>query len=197
MLLKFIKTTVIGGLLFLVPIVLLIVILEKALNIAKRVVGPLVNYFPDKPVLGIAIATLIAAVLLLILSFIAGLIGQTKAGQSFAGWIEKVLLSKMPGYLMVRGIVSDMAHVNELQGGTEQKSVLVRIEDAWQIGVVVDELATGELAVFVPGAPSPISGSLYFLTPDRVRPSGLTMAEATGILRRVGKNSSEHIRIGP
>ncbi|MEC5386641.1 DUF502 domain-containing protein [Uliginosibacterium sp. H3] len=197
MLMKFIKTTIIGGLLFLVPVVLLIVIFEKALNIAKHVVGPLVTHFPDKPVLGVAIATLIAAALLLVVSFIAGLIGQTKAGQDFVGWIEKVLLSKMPGYLVVRGIVSDMTHIDELQDNPNRKSVLVRIEDAWQIGVVVDELSTGELAVFVPGAPSPLSGSLYYLTPERVRPSGLTFGEATNILRRIGNGSAEHLKIGP
>ena len=38
---NFLKTTVLGGVLFLVPVVVLIAILEKALGVAKKVVVPL------------------------------------------------------------------------------------------------------------------------------------------------------------
>ncbi len=194
-LLRFIKATVIGGVLFMVPIIILIMTLEKGMLIASKFVAPLAAHFPDKPLLGMTAATLAAALVLLILSFLAGLAAQTAIGQKFVVWLEKVFLSKLPGYVMFRGVVGDMSNgMDTLAGESKVRTVFVSIEDAWQIGFLMDTLASGELAVYVPGAPSPMSGSLYFMGPDRVRESSLTVFEAQAMLRRIGKGSSEAIQ---
>jgi uncharacterized membrane protein len=194
-LLQFIKATVVGGLLFLVPIIILVMTLEKGMHLAGKFVTPLVAHFPDKPVLGMTAASLAAAVVLIILSFVAGLAAQTAGGQKFVAWLEKVFLSKMPGYMMFRGMVGDMSNSMEtLAGGSKARTVFVSIEDAWQIGFVMDTLPSGEVAVYVPGAPSPFSGSLYFMAPDRVRDCSLSVFEAQGLLRRLGSGASETVK---
>lgn len=193
-LLDFIKTTIVGGILFLVPVVLLIVLLEKAVAVAEQVVGPVAGHFPNAPVLGVAGVTLAAVLLLVVVSFIAGLAAKTHAGRRFVGWIEHVFLSKMPGYMLVRHTVDDLAQsVALLEREPKERSVLVRIDDTWQLGIVVDTFASGTLAVFVPGAPSPLSGSLVFVAPDLVRPSGLTVQEASGVLKRLGVGAAARL----
>ena len=194
-LIRFIKATVVGGLLFMVPIIILVMTLEKGMLLASKVVAPLVAHFPEKPVLGMTAATLAAAVMLLLLSFLAGLAAQTANGQKFVAWLEKVFLSKMPGYVMFRGMVGDMSHgMDKLSGESKVKTVFVSIEECWQIGFWMDTLASGELAVYVPGAPSPLSGSLYFMAPDRVRECHLTVLQAQNLLRRIGGEASELIK---
>jgi hypothetical protein len=44
------------------------------------------------------------------------------------------------------------------------KVVLARIEDAWQLAMLVEWVDATHAAVFVPGAPDPKSGSVYRLT---------------------------------
>lgn len=194
-LLRFIKATVVGGLLFMVPIIILIMTLEKGMLIASKFVAPLAAHFPDKPVLGMTAATLAAALVLLVLSFFAGLAAQTASGQKFVVWLEKVFLSKLPGYVMFRGVVGDMSNgMDTLAGESKVRTVFVSIEEAWQIGFLMDTLASGELAVYVPGAPSPLSGSLYFMAPDRIRECNLTVFEAQAMLRRIGKGAAEAIQ---
>ena len=46
---------------------------------------------------------------------------------------------------------------------------LARIEDAWMLSFVVERHASGLLTVFVPSAPTPAAGSVYYLTEDRVQ----------------------------
>lgn len=192
---EFTKTTVIGGLLFLVPVVLLVVLLEKAVAIAAKLVVPVAAYFPDQPWLGVTSATLIAIVLLLVLSFGAGLFARTRTGNRFGEWIEEVVLSRLPGYVLIRGMVDDLrTSFAALETDKEQRSVFVMLDDGWQLGIMIEELPTGRLVVFVPGAPSPLSGSLYFMLPDRVRPSGLTVSDTASLLQRLGRGSTERLR---
>lgn len=53
--LKIIKATFLGGILFLVPLVVLLIILEKGYGIIQKVTLPLVSHMPRVHVLGIAI----------------------------------------------------------------------------------------------------------------------------------------------
>jgi uncharacterized membrane protein len=68
--------------------------------------------------------------------------------------------------------------------------VLPQIEDAWQGAFRVERLEGGHVAVFVPGAPNPLSGSLYFMTQDRIKAVDIPAAGAMKCLRRVGAGSS-------
>jgi uncharacterized membrane protein len=138
--------------------------------------------------------TITAILCLVLLSILAGVIARTRGAQGFVGWIETVILSRMPGYTMYRGMVGDMTQsMNSLERSSDAQAILARIEDAWQIGFVTDTMENGDLAVFIPGAPSPLSGSLYFLPRDRVRDSGLTVTDATAVLRRIGIGSGKRL----
>jgi uncharacterized membrane protein len=68
--------------------------------------------------------------------------------------------------------------------------VLAQIEDAWQIAFLVERLEGGHMAVFVPGAPNPLSGSVYFMTQDRIKAVDIPASVAMKCLRRVGAGSN-------
>jgi uncharacterized membrane protein len=84
-----------------------------------------------------------------------------------------------------------IAGVGEGRGGTV---ILVRIEDAWQIGFLMERMEDGQVVVFVPGAPGVSSGSVYFMTPERIRPLDVPMSQAVSCLRRLGRGSAALIR---
>jgi len=194
-LLRFVKTTLVGGLLFLVPVVLLLVIVEKALAVVAKLIRPLAGHFPDTPVLGLTAVTLAASFALLVVSFVAGLVATTQAGRSAVAWIERVFLSRMPGYLMFRSAVGDMSeNLETLYGRQDHQAVLVPTGESWQLGFVVDDSAPKFVSVFIPGAPSALSGNVCFIERERLRPSGLSIHEAGGILKRIGIGSAERLK---
>jgi uncharacterized membrane protein len=179
-LLHFIRTTLVGGILFLVPIVVLIVILDKALEFAHRFSDPLAARFP---VLAVHTPILLATLLLVVVCFLLGLLARVGPAQMGVAWLEKTILSKLPGYAFLKGAgESVLGH----EGQAPYPVVLARIEDAWQFGFVIEKLAGGHLAVFVPDAPNPLSGSVYLMGPDRVRHTEIPVAAALKCLRQLG-----------
>ena len=149
-LIKFLKVTMVGGLLFLVPVVLLIVILEKGFLIARGLIKPVVAHIPDLPLLGVPGTTLAAILCLVLLSIIAGFIARTSGAQSFVNWIETVILSRMPGYTMFRSMAGDMTqNMSSLETSGHAHAILARIEDAWQIGFITDTMENGGIAVLI------------------------------------------------
>ena len=81
---KFLKTTIIGGLLFLVPVVAVVMIVGKALSVMQAVAEPVAEVLPIDSLGGVAIVNVIAAVVVLLLSFLAGLLARTKPARKFA-----------------------------------------------------------------------------------------------------------------
>ena len=189
--LQLLRTTLVGGILFLVPIIAVVIVLEKALELAHKLVAPLAKHLPGESVLGLRTPVLLAIALLVLFCFIAGLFARTALAQRSVHWLESSVLQNVPGYEFFKS-------VGESFLGVESKAahpvVLARIEDAWQLAFLIERLADGHVAVFVPGAPNPHSGSIYFMTEDRIKPIGIEPTAALKCLKRLGVGSSELLR---
>jgi uncharacterized membrane protein len=68
--------------------------------------------------------------------------------------------------------------------------VFVPMEGGWQFGVQTEALSNGLVSIFVPGAPNPHSGSVFFFSTDTVRPAGIKLAAGLNCLRRCGAGAS-------
>jgi uncharacterized membrane protein len=179
-LLHFVRTTLVGGVLFLVPIIVLIVIFGKALKFAHRLSDPLAARFPVLPE---HTPVLLASLVLVMVCFVLGLVAMSRPARAAVAWLEDTLLSMIPGYTFLKGAGES---VLGLEGQAPYPVVLARIEDSWQFGFVIEKLAGGHVAVFIPDAPNPLSGGVYFMGPDRVRPTEVPVAAALKCLRRLG-----------
>jgi uncharacterized membrane protein len=186
-LLHFFQTTLVGGVLFLVPIVVLIIVLNKALAIARKIVDPLAARLPFESLVGLQTPQILAIALLVIFCFVAGLFATTALAKRGVNWLESAVLSNVPGYQFLKSMGESLLGVDNEPA---PEVVLARIEDAWQIAFLVERLEHGHVAVFVPGAPNPRSGSVYLMTEDRIKPAGIPPAAALKCLTRLGAGSS-------
>ena len=184
---SFVRTTLVGGILFLLPIIVLIMVLGKAQNITSRIMAPMVERMPVQSVAGVAVAKILAIGALALFCFLAGLFAQTRFARRSVGWLERGLLSKLPGYNLLKGISESLAG---FETDHRQEVVLARIEDSWQIGFLMERLEKDHYAVFVPGAPSIWSGSVYFMTEERFHRINISRAEAMKCLGRLGEGTS-------
>jgi len=179
----FVRTTLTGFVLFLLPLVVLIIVIGKAQRIATRIMIPLAGLIPVESVRGIVVARLLAAGAIVLFCFLAGLAWRIGPARSVIEWLERTVLSYIPGYGFFKGMCESLAGFEERHA---YPVVLARIEEAWQIGFLMESLANGYYAVFVPGAPSAWSGSVYFMTEDRFKRIDMPRAEALQCLRRLG-----------
>jgi uncharacterized membrane protein len=59
------------------------------------------------------------------------------------------------------------------------------------MGYLLEPLEKGWVTVFLPQAPTPMSGNVMYLPADRVRPLGITMVQAMAIVKHIGVGSAE------
>ncbi|MCW5890192.1 MAG: hypothetical protein KIT14_06530 [bacterium] len=178
-----IVTILVGGLLFLVPVVLSVLVVSQALRLAARVLAPIAHVLPLGSVAGFAAANVIAGVLLLVACFVAGLVARTRPGVLVGRRLEHAVLRKMPGFTFLKSAAQGFVG---LEGTSEVQTALARVEDGWVPAFIVERHRSGLCTVFVPSVPTPAAGTVYLLPPDRVRPLDVPVATMAGVVMRLG-----------
>ena len=194
---SFLKTTLVGGVMFLVPVALLLVVLKHAMAFAGKVARPIAANFPQAEVGGIAVVSLVAALILLLIAFGAGLLARTPSGKRITRWFEESILGGMPQYRMVKSMAEGLTQV---ESGTGMQPVIVRTDDGWQLAYRLEELSGGWTALFVPQAPTPMSGNVMYVPTQRVRALPIGMPTAMKLVKSIGVGSADALRgvdLGP
>ncbi|HKQ98310.1 MAG TPA: DUF502 domain-containing protein [Candidatus Polarisedimenticolia bacterium] len=194
--LGFLKTTIVGGLFYLLPLGIALYLVAKALRVLSKITTPLADSLPvEKQIVGFALADILGILLILVGCFVAGLIAATGLGRTLVARAESLILKKVPGYTLLRSVTSE----DTLPTGARLESALARIEDAWVLAFIVERDVDGLVAVFVPASPSPTDGAIYYLEPDRVRPIDLPVRTTAKLIMQLGVGSAEALRgkIGP
>jgi len=190
-LMKFLKATIVGGLLFLVPVVLIIVVLGHAMRLAVTVAQPISEHLQLDSVGGAGVITVLAVLVLVFVSVVAGIGARTNAGKRITLWFEDSLLGGIPQYQMVKSLTEGLAQV---ESSKSVKPVLVSGDGGWQIGYLLESLENGWVVVLLPQAPTPMSGNIMYLPADRLRPLPISMIQAMAIVKRMGVGSGEVLR---
>ena len=184
---SWIKSTLLGGLLFLLPIVLIVWLLGKALGFARRISEPAVEAAGVDSVAGVATGTIVSILALMALSFAAGMVARTRLGQSTFSKMENSVLSLFPQWRMAKGLIESF----ETGGRSEMEVVLVPTDAGWCMGFVMEKPEGDWWTIFVPGSPQWTSGAVAFAQSDQVKPTGLTPAQAILLMRRCGAGSAD------
>lgn len=184
---RFIGTTILGGVLFLMPIVVLALILSKAYTWARSALRPVAELIPVHFASRPTMTALMTVLALAFACFVAGLITRTLLAQRIVGGLEAAFLSRLPGYDYLKQAGTSMLGLGET---SEHPLVLARIGNSWRIGVQTDIVGAGHVAVFIPNSPNPVSGSVFLVAADRVRPVDAPLASALACLRRCGAGAA-------
>lgn len=188
---SFVKTTLIGGFFLVIPLVLLILIIDKVLDILRKLVAPISDLIPVETVAGITVSRIIALLVLLLLCFIAGLFAKTKKANELKKWIEAKVLSKIPGYTLLKGMTESAVG---MESEDLKDVVLVDVEEVWQIGFLMDEIDDELSSVYIPGAPNPMSGDVFFVKKERLKKLDLPQFSAMKIYKKLGLDAGKILK---
>jgi uncharacterized membrane protein len=190
-----IRTTVVGGFVFLVPVVFVFILGAKALEIMEHIARPVVTALgvETRTILGIAIADLIIAAVIVGLCYLAGLMARSGIGTRIYAFIDDKLISIIPQYGFVKNMVPS---------GTESEleatliPVIVRLDDSAMIAFMPEPPRDGLVTVYVPGAPNPWSGSILHVAAERVHTLDVPFSEVVRRLRVIGRGAADLLEAG-
>lgn len=187
----FIKTTIIGGLIFLLPFVVIISVVGKAVKTMMVVAKPFVGLLPFKSIAGVAAINILAIFLLILLCFLAGLLAKSSMGKRSFNWLDTKLLLIIPGYSFIKGFAGS---IESEDADKVMKPVLAKLDDQTLLGFEVERLSDGQLVVFLPGSPDTTSGTVAYMTEDRIERVDIDFTATYKILRTLGRGSEQIIK---
>lgn len=193
----FFKTTVIGGVIVILPTIILIFAFRWLFGVVGSVVEPLTNLvkknlsLPEHLEQMIATAMVISVIVLG--CFLVGLFVRTRMGLMIYKGLEGSLLSRAPGYKMVKETV------NQLLGKKESPFSSVALaqvfgNDTMLTAFITDRHDNGMVTIFVPTGPNPTSGFIYHVKKEFVHPVNVTVEDTMRSVISCGVGSGKLIR---
>jgi uncharacterized membrane protein len=179
----FFKSTIIGGLVVLVPLAALGYIAVRVIEIAYSAIAPVIAWLPIKSVAGVSLALFLSVAIVIAACFLAGLLAETAIVGGIVSRVERLVLSSVPGYALMKNVGESLIGVENKEG---RKTVLIRWNASSQLGFLMDTLPDGQHVVFVPSAPNALVGALHIVSSDRVEVLSIPIPMAIDSIGRLG-----------
>ncbi len=183
----FVKTTVVGGAIFLLPFAAVLLVVIKAGKMAVDSATPLAERLLISKGEAVIAVYVVGTFLLVLVAFAAGLFVRSfNIKKDAVSFLEDKVLNKLPPYVAFRKYTDRLAG---LDGKTNEdlKPVLVRMQNGWQLGFLSDAFNDGQVAVFMPGAPDPSSGVVQIVDTNHITRLDISYRDALACLEQSGR----------
>ena len=169
-----------------VPVVIVVAVIGKAIEIMMLVAKPLNKFIHIDSVGGIAMVNILAVLVLVLCCFLAGVVARGEKAKNIYRSLD-TKLQYIPGYSFFKGMTE--AINNDEKSGNELKPVIVNFDDNAQIGFEIERTTKGNVVIYLPGAPNPMSGTVAYFSADRVQALSMNFAQAIGNIKHLGRGS--------
>lgn len=187
-LLSFLRNTITGGVLFMLPVILIIVLLVKAHEILSKIVAPIADQMPDN-ILGLDGSRLIAILLMIAICFFSGLLFRSKRIRKYIGKLEDSFLSLIPGYALMKSVTADA--IGDV-GERDLVPVVVENDGSKKIGFLTEE--QGDYCViFFPEPTKSDSGEVIIMPKSSVKKINAPTNKIAQSMKRFGKGLIQYI----
>ena len=183
-LLEFLKTTAMGGLFVLLPVLLLYLLLSEALDLIVALATPIADLFPQGTFEKVEFPVIVGLILILGVSFLIGLGLRSDTGRSLGHWIELTVLSRLPGYEALKSLTAGFAEAGK--DGAFKAAVLTSSEEDRELVYVIEDHGEDHLTVLLPWAPTAFAGSVKIVDRKRVELLDANLGDVSKVLSHWG-----------
>lgn len=193
---EFLKSTLIGGVLVILPAGILLFALVWVYGIIRKAIGPLTRLLMENSPFEGYLADLLVIAFLVLLCFTMGFIVRTRIGRWTYVFLESRLFVRAPGYSLIKETVSQFFGRKK---SPFSQVALVQLfgNETLVTAFVTDEHDDGSMTVFVPTGPNPTSGNIYHMPQKYVHPVNTRVEDAMRSIISCGAGSSALISNHP
>ncbi len=190
---RFIATTVLGGVVVVLPAVILFLLVRLIFRSIVPILEPVGHLFELQEYVQKWMVDILSLALVITGFFLLGLMVRTRFGRRFFDRIEQQYLYKLPLYSILRETI------RQFTGSTKAPFSQVVLVDVFNsstkmLGFITEELTNDELAVFVPTGPNPTNGFIFILPRDKVELVNIRTEDAMRIVIGLGVGMDIAIR---
>ena len=182
--LAFLGKTTIAGLFVLLPVLLVWLLIDEALELIVGLATPIAGLLmggdfeePDFPVL-------VALIALAGVSFLFGLAMYSALGRRIGQWIEGLILKRLPGYTAIKRLTSGFIHTDERVAF--KPALLTNNDGDLDIVYLIEDHGDGMATVLLPWAPTPFAGSVKIIDRSRLELLEANLGDFSKVLSHWG-----------
>ena len=176
----------ISGFFALFPMYVLFIVITKAWTSFTSVGTKMAGMFGLKSILGVGGTTVFSGLLLIAIWVVAGLLLRFTFMRSLSRALERGLSQFLPGYDTYKRMAEE-----KLQNKITilpYTCALIRWQEYWQPGYIVEQDGNGNCVVFLPDIPETNKGRILLAKQDQVRMmSSVTANQLDASLKKTGK----------
>ncbi|GAB1446097.1 MAG: DUF502 domain-containing protein [Cyclobacteriaceae bacterium] len=185
----FILSTLIHGLIFLLPLMIILILLSVLFNFIFKVVSPLGELLNNGGGAPDWFRNLLSVGIVIFFVFIFGVVVKSIRGKNYFVEIEKKYLMKIPLYTLVHQTVHQFSGLEKFPFS---QVVLI---DPYKSGTLMTGFVTAHVnenlyTIFVPTAPNPMNGNIYHVPKESIQFLTVTPQDAMRTIMGMGTGSS-------
>ncbi len=186
-----IKRILKGTISFLLPVMLMLFLMKKAIELTKKLILPLESFLPEETIFGIGVLTLLTLIIIAGICYLAGWRAEKKGFKSFLPYVEEHILVLIPGYSLLK------SSADEVIGDAPEnwKAILAEGEEGdLKFGVEVEQHSDGYSAVFFPEPPNGKAGEIKIIHSSKLKHVNISVSKLITIARKYGHGSAGLIK---
>jgi uncharacterized membrane protein len=188
-LLEFLKTSLIGGLFVLLPLVLFYLLLSELLEVVVVLATPIADLFPKGTFDQIKMPVVIGIILIVGASFLFGLALRSASLRQLGLWIERTLLNRLPLYNAVKRMGRGLVGAQE--ESAFRSAVFNSSNGEKEIVYLIEDHGDGQMTILCPFAPASFAGSVKIVSADRIEILETSFGDASRVIAHWGVGTRE------
>jgi uncharacterized membrane protein len=187
---KFLRTTLLGGTIVVLPLTIFALLTKLIFDTVRALIAPISNLVKLPFITSDFLVDLITFALIITFFFLVGLLVQTRLGKEMVALIEKELFVKLPMYGTIKEAVLQFSGAKKMPFS---QVALVRPfgNDTQMYGFIADEHENGNYTVFVPTAPNPTNGFVFYLESHQVQLVDVKPEDAIRMIIGIGTGAGK------
>jgi uncharacterized membrane protein len=182
--LAFLGKTTLAGLFVLLPVLLVWMLIEEALEMIIGLATPIAGLLLGDSSAALQFPLLVAIVLLTAISLILGLTMRSAIGRGMGRWIEALILKRLPGYTAIKRLTSGFIHSDERVAF--KPALLVNHDGDLDVVYLIEDHGDGMATVLLPWAPTPFAGSVKIIDRSRLKMLDANLGDFSKVLSHWG-----------
>ncbi len=190
---SFVTTSILGGVVVVMPLALFIFVFMWLFRLITNLIQPFTTLLVSHFHLMEVVADIFAVMLILTGCFLVGILVKTKLGTFIQENFEKRIMSRAPGYALIKTTVMQFLGKGRLPFSSV---AMVRAfeNNTLMTGFITEQHPDGTYTVFVPTGPNPTTGYIFHLKKEFVHPVSVSAEEAFRSIISCGVGSQKIIQ---
>ncbi|MEL4306642.1 hypothetical protein [Joostella sp. CR20] len=178
---------ILGGIFFLIPLLLFIVLITHAIQLAMPLGRKLVEVFHIHSVFGAATVTIFTIAILVFICYLSGYLVQKGLVNDWGQKVEDKLFLFFPSLQILKYRLLGDKPVQE--SDDNWKSILLKEDNFYRIAFITS-FEKGFYSIFVPDAPRMDAGEIRFIAETEITFIPISMKDAMNSLNSFGRDGA-------